>query len=393
VSAKQKLSQPRPRAAFFVCLSLVLLACTSIPVCADSLEEGARSLARRTASTLRGASVTCESRNLSTLKEAEFLSFTSAFQKELESRDVKIVKREEGPSVLLTLSEGVNGYTGIVRIQRGESSDVFMESLASELKSSGEAGPSMGLQKELIFSQEEPLLDVDVSHYVPQYLYTLGKQEFKIYEWKGSNWQFLRASVLPRKRIPSRDLRAVVGHSVDAIAARFPGEACRTGMQPWHCGPEALSLVPSSVNWELIENKKLPSWLSAAQFAIDSKKALVITGEDGLARVYSEGPDAVATVPDWGSEIASAYSGCGKGWQILVTGKGDWSVPDRLAAMELDGEKFTRVTESIDFPGPIITLHETASDKIPGGEMAIAVVRNLRTGLYEIYRITITCPN
>jgi hypothetical protein len=396
VSAKQKLSPPRLRAGFFSCLSLALVfAFTTISTRGDSLEDGARSLARRTAATIRSASVTCEARNLSSLKEAEFLSFAAAFQKELQNRDVKIVKSEGGASVLLTLSETVDGYTGVVGVQRGESSYVLMESLAGELKSgSGEAGTTMGLQKELMFSQEEPLVDADIFRYEPKYLNTLGKQLWAFYEWKQDKWELFRSRILPRKRIPSRDLRGVVRYSIDATAALFPGEVCRTGIHlPWECEPNKVHLRPSSVDWELIEDKKLPPWLSAAQFEIDGQDALVITGEDGMARVYSQGSEAIATVPGWGSEIASTHSGCGKGWQILVTGKGDWGTPDSLTAMEFDREKLTRVSESIDLPGPIISLHQTTSDKIPDRDMAIAVVHNLHTGFYEIYRITISCPN
>jgi hypothetical protein len=338
--------------------------------------------------------VTCEARNLSTIQEAEFLSFTAAFQEELQGRDIKVVRREEGASVLLTLSESINGYVGVVRVQRGENSDVLMESMAGNVKSgNGQTGTTMGLQKQLMFSQEEPLLDADVIRYKPKFLDALGKQQVAIYEWKENKWEIFNSRVLPRKTIPSRDLRAVVGYSVDATAAVFPGEACRAGMEPWHCEPETFHLRPSSVDWELLESKKLPPWLSAAQFEINGQDALVITGEDGLARVYSQGTEAIAAIPGWGSAIASTHSGCGSGWQVLVTGRGDWSNPDRVAAVQIEDDKVSSISESVDVPGPIIAMHRTTSDKMPNHDMAIAVVHNLGTGLYEVYRIAISCPN
>jgi hypothetical protein len=395
VSAKQKLSPPPPRGWFFSCLLLAFVF-FSMPILsrADSLEDTARSLARRTALIVRGVSVICEARNLSTIQEAEFLSFTAAFRKELQDRDIKVVRREEGASVLLTLSENVNGYIGVVRVQREENSVVLMESLTGNVKSgNGQIGTAMGLQKEWMFSQEEPLLDADVIRYKPKLLYALGKQQIAIYEWKENKWELVNSTVLPRKKNPSRDLRAVVGYSVDATAAVFPGEACRIGMQPWHCEPEAFHLRPSSVDWQLIENKKLSPWLSAARLEINGRDALIVTGEDGLARVYFEKPEAIATIPGWGSEIASTHSGCGKGWQALVTGRGDWSTADSVTGIEIEGEKVMKVTESIDLPGPVIALHQTASDKELHRDMAIAVVHNLHTGSYEVYRLTITCAN
>jgi hypothetical protein len=395
VYAKQKLSPPRLRAVVFLCLLLaIVFLCTPAPSRADSLEDGARGLAGRTAGLVRNLAVAYESRNLARLQEAEFLAFSSAFQEELQKRGVNIVGREEAASVLLTLSENVNGYVAVVRVQRGENLVVLMGSLTGNAKSGrGQTGTTMGLQRELMFSQEEPLLDADVNRYKPKLLYALGKQQISIYEWKETEWEIVNSTVLPRKKNPSRDLWAVVGYSVDATAAVFPGEACRVGMQPWHCEPETYHLRPSSVDWQLVEKKKLPAWLSAAQFEINGQDALVITGADGLARVYSQEPEAIATIPGWGSEIASTHSGCGRGWQILVTGKGDWTTPDSVMGMEIEGEKVMKVTESIDLPGPVIALHQTASDKELHRDMAITVVHNLHTGFYEVYRLTITCSN
>jgi hypothetical protein len=395
VYAKIKLSPSSPRAVVFGSLFLaVVFLCAPTPSRADSLEDTGRALARRAVVLVRGVSVACEARNLSTIPEAEFLSFTAAFRQELQHQNIEIVRHEEGARIVLTLSEGLDKYVGVVSVQRGIVSDALIELVAGNVNSHNDQSvPTMSLHKELMLSEEDPLVDADVYRYMPNLLDVLGQHQKATYEWKENRWERVYFKLLPRRLAAKRDLRGVVWHSVDASGGHYPGEACRSGMQPWSCEPSTMYLRPSSVDWELVENRKLPPWLSAAQFETNGQDALVITGEDGLARVYSQGPEAITTIPGWGSEIASTHSGCGRGWQILATGKEDWSTPDSVTGIEIDSERVTKVTESVDLPGPVITLHETASDKKPDRDMAIAVVKNLHTGFYEVYRLTITCSN
>jgi hypothetical protein len=338
--------------------------------------------------------VACEARNLSTIPEAEFLNFIAAFRQELQHQNIEIVRHEEGARIVFTLSEGVDKYVGVVSIQRGKDPDAMIELVAGGVNSHNDQSvPTMSLHKELMLSQEDPLVDADVYRYSPSLLDVLGQRQKATYEWKENRWERVYFKLLPRKLAATRDLRGVVWHSADASGGHYPGEACRSGTQPWICEQSTMYLRPNSVDWELVENKRLPRWLSAAQFEMNGQEALLITGEDGLARVYSEGSEALTSIPGWGSEIASTHSGCGGGWQILATGKGDRSTPDSVTGMEIEGEKVTKVTESIDLPGPVIALHETTSDKKPDRDMAIAVVHNLHTGSYEVYRLTVTCSN
>jgi hypothetical protein len=126
---------------------------------------------------------------------------------------------------------------------------------------------------------------------------------------------------------------------------------------------------------------------------MSEKEAIIITGKDGLARLYSQGPEPIFTFPGWGSEIASIQSGCGHGWQILVTGKGDWTTPDSVQALEVDGDQLREMTPAIDFPGPVVGLHLSGSSPQSKTDGAMAIVRNLFTGRYEVYVLTINCPH
>ena len=72
--------------------------------------------------------------------------------------------------------------------------------------------------------------------------------------------------------------------------------------------------------------------------------------------MYEDGTEPVAVFPNWGSEIASVYSGCGSGWQLLVTGKADWTKPDEIQAIDIQDRRAQPVSDPMEFPGPIVAL-------------------------------------
>jgi hypothetical protein len=43
------------------------------------------------------------------------------------------------------------------------------------------------------------------------------------------------------------------------------------------------------------------------------------------------------------------------------------------------------LTETVDFPGPVMALWSS------GGNSALAIVRDLRTGKYAAYAVTVVC--
>jgi len=88
-----------------------------------------------------------------------------------------------------------------------------------------------------------------------------------------------------------------------------------------------------------------------------------------------------------GSGIASVRSGCGLGWQVLVTGNGDGAgAGETVTTFEIADREPVAVSQSVEFNGTITALW-TDSD----GTGAIAVSQNSETGRYEAYRLSIVC--
>jgi hypothetical protein len=398
VYAKQNVS-PRSRGRVILCTLLAFfLLFGPQPAHADSLEEAARALARKVWSSIRGTPVSCEFRNLSSLRSSEFAILTAAFQEELQRRGAKILPGDAAVPLVVSVTQNPTEYIGVVQIQRKENPETIMDTLGFV---KGPAAPqpafSIGLHRELLFSQDNPILDV-VLDTDTKHAHTLGTQEISSYEWRGAEWVLTGSERLPTHRPPERGGQGLYsGVGVDSQSVYLPGELCRIFFldgKGWSCERTTDHMPARTASPTAMAGKKLGAWISAAQFDTDGKTKIVVTGQDGIARLYEDGAEPVAVFSNWGSEIASVYSGCGSGWQLLVTGKGDWTNTDEIQAIDINERQAQSVSVPLEFPGPIIALHTPAArtpDNAAANARAVAVARNLQTGRYEAYQLSITC--
>jgi hypothetical protein len=365
---------------------------------ADTLEESAHLLARKVWASVHGSSVTLKFRNLSSLRSTEFASVSAAFQEELQRRGVKILPADAAVSLVVSVTQNPTQYIGVVQIQRKETIETVMDTIGLvKGPSAPEPAFSLVLHKELLFSSDSPILDV-VLDADAKHAYALGVQEIGSYEWRGAEWVPTGAEHLPVHGSPERAEQGLYsGVLTDAAAAYLPGEVCRISFldgKGWNCERTTEHIPVRTVSPAALAGKRVGAWISAAQFETEGKMKIVVTGQDGLARLYEEGAEPVAIFPNWGSEIASVYSGCGSGWQVLVTGNGDWVTSDAIQAIDLKDRRAQSVSAAMEFAGPIVTLHTPATrtaDNAAANARAVAVARNLQTGRYEAYQLSISC--
>jgi len=400
VYAKQKLSPLRSRGRFSLRLVLLafLVACPGFSR-ADSLEEGARALARKAGSSLHGVSISYEGQNLSSLSGKEFSNLSAVFQEELLRLGAKILPVDAAAAIVLTVTENPNAYIGIVQIRRKESSENVMEVLGPiEGAPAAELTYGLMVHKEFLFAQDAPILDL-VFEGDARHASVLGTQAMASYELQGDRWTLTGAGQLPVHRSSHREPRGFLYFGINSQAAYLPGEVCTVSMpdaQGWKCEKYSGAIPIRSVSPDTVAEKKMGLWISAAQLGPAQATRIVATGLDGLARLYEDGPDPVAVFSGWGSEIASVHSRCGSGWQLLVTGQGDWTRTDTIQAMEIQERQAQPVSSPLEVAGAVTALHalapQFAGDGATGAS-ALAVVRNLQTGRYEAYRLSITCSN
>jgi len=112
----------------------------------------------------------------------------------------------------------------------------------------------------------------------------------------------------------------------------------------------------------------------------------VLSGLDGRAQLLNSNAEPVANVGGWGSQIVGLQSGCGAGWQVLATQSRDFNDLDAVQAYEIVNRKPVPVSTPIEFAGPITELWPLSD-----GSEAIAISRDLQTGAYEAFRLSVSC--
>lgn len=366
---------------------------------ADSIEDATRNLARKAAAAVHGSVVNLDPRNLSSLKAAEFSHLRAVFQEELLRHGVKVSTNSGAVKIVLTVTGHLTGYVGVAEIRRLDGTTTEIESLGRMADSSpGNPQAGITLRKEFLFAQERPIEDV-VFSVDRKHAYALGLQEVYSYERTGEQWTPVETERLPIRAALNREVRGFLETGTDTWTAYFLGELCRKSKadgNAWRCESYREPMPIRSVPEEMLAAKKSPPWFSAARFEEDGHPRLMLAGRDGIARLYEDGSEPVSTYSEWGSEIASIQSGCGKGWQILITGKGDWAAADSMQAVEIQDRATQAVSQSVDFGGPVVALHNPSPKNSTGASDAsdaVAIVHDLESGRYEAYRLTITCGN
>ncbi len=393
----------------------------------SSLAAASRQLADKIAAALPPReAIFLDLRNLSSMSGLEVAEVRRTLESELQSRGLQLVPRSAAPraEVRLTLSETPDGFLWVVEVPRApaDAPQVEMVSLPKP-GSSGTAprAPELLLEKKLIWEQEEQILDVallqDSSGPAPMML-ILEPKKVSLYRRQSDRWELRHSYDVPTEKPWPRDLRGQIlledhffqihlpGIECDGDAWKAITMECEEIATPWTLSSargqsEDYGLAPRQ-NFFLerpspgVENpRKLAPFYSYASVVDEKNETFSIyTGLDGRTRIYGEDsdePEANSNEPEaviagWGSEIAGLESDCGNHSQVLATQPGDAAVPDAVRAFEIINRRVVAVSPAVELPGPVIVLW-TGSDN---GKV-IAVVRNLKTGRYEAYQLSISC--
>jgi hypothetical protein len=204
-------------------------------------------------------------------------------------------------------------------------------------------------------------------------------------------------------RDPRGRIRAV-GPGFDAylpgLVCRFTATAtaadCRASGDPWvlESGARAMLLA----NFEITRNyfdgrvstqagqrKTVPPFYSAAAIEDRGNSLWLLALVDGRTQIFDAAFDPAGVIPGWGSDIAGTDARCGAGQQVLVTRPTDGSEPDAIQAFTLVNRSPASLGAALPMPGPVTALWPS------GGGGAVAVVRELETGKYAAYLITLAC--
>jgi len=289
------------------------------------------------------ASVRLTVKNVSSLDGGRVGDFTSALEEQLQQRGLKIENGgAAGESIDVTIAENLRQFIFAGAIEHGDSREIALEALdRAKAEPKSEASARVRLQRELIWSQREPLLDFLVipaaSADGARRLFVLEPRRLVVYRAVAEGWQVAESHPLLDYRV-QRDARGFFasprGDSTEPFRFYVPGERCDVSM--------------------------------------------------GGAITLSCGDDA-SPVVNMQRDFAAIGGACG-GERGLASGHGDRTEPDALSVVEGDGPYQKTGDEEMAFPGPILALRAGEAENT-----ARVIWRDLRTGEYEAGIVTASC--
>lgn len=376
--------------------------------------EAAGELARRiVASVGPRRAVALKIRNLSTLRAADVSEVLSVLANELQAHGIRLGE-EASPDaeVIVTVSENIRGFLLVAQIRKGESEEVAMVPFARPSGAAASVESDLvRLEKKLLWEQEAPILDVAPISAGAGALLVLGPDKVSLLEKKGTGWTERQSASIPVASPWPRDLRGRLLVEDDGFWAYLPGMVCggiveasplritmdcREADDPWpiHAGGQLVGYAHFAARRNSFDGRvepaqprrtELPPFFSAAGIPAHDRLLWLVAGVDGQTRLFGDGAEPEAAFDGWGSDVAAVKTSCGSGWQVLATGTGDAQSADSIRVLEISGREANAVSAPLALPGPVTALW-------PAGENStIAVTRNLKSGRYEAYSLSIVC--
>jgi hypothetical protein len=346
---------------------LVLVGCYAR---AESLDDAARALAKKIQARL-GPTETARvaSRNLSSLPASEAAKAQAALERALARR----VRNPMPVDILLTFSENVRGLLLVTEIRRESGTEIDLVEFRLD-PAPVSARPELAIEKKQIWQQAEPILDVAVV--AGQMLVLDGRQVVR-YERNGSKWELMDTAAFPPVNL--RDPRGRLEVAGDAFSAEIPGEICKGTWKPaltMQC--EQGGRFSAARNTLDLNDGRGPFFQQAELGGVD-----LVAELDGHTRIYDAAHNLTGVFEGWGSDLVAIADACG-GKHVAGSAPGDRQAPDSIALYDLVNGTPVRVSEPAALPGPVTALWSSDTG-------ALAVARNLSTGTYEAYALSIDC--
>jgi hypothetical protein len=374
-------------------------------------DDAASELAGQIAAHLgRNASITFEMQNRSALGADEIAEAARALRAQLRSRGVRVlVTKHPVPKVVVTLTDNARGVLWIAQIQRGDAQDVVM---AQALKPQAYPTPgpeALVLRSTPVFEQAIPILDlaqISPPGATEPMLLVLDTEKVALYSKQESGWVIQQSLPLARSNPWPRDPRGrLVVREAGAFEAFTPGSKCQGTLTPslmldctasdagWPVGSDDSTAAHFVTERNYFDGKmttsgqqnQAPEFFTTASVPAEPAQFRIYANLDGRARMFGKGPQPVAVFDGWGSDIVTVRSGCRDGFQILATSSGSLSQADSIRAFSIRGREAVPASAPVEFRGPITALWPT-----PDGAAALAVQRNLATGMYDAFSVSIS---
>lgn len=320
---------------------LVVACCVCIPVAADddaALRETAQKLAERVAAIpgLQSA-LRLEWHPDATWLEGESERWIEMLRDEFERRALNLTRDAGVPALDVFSAETPTQVVFTVKAHVAERDEVRIVSIARALLPPG-ASPAapIRLERQMIYESPDRILDAaSLENGAKGGLVLLLYKNFELVAWRvDARGVVIQSVLLNAANVkPSRDPRAEIMMRGTVVSVEVPGKACEF------------------------------SWESPADLKCRAEK------------------------PAWRLETQLTSPCDASDWKLFSSG----GEPNAKAALQLVPDGAPRESSAAvlsEFPGPILNMNG-----VQDPSSALVIARNLRTGNYEVYKITLACGN
>jgi len=357
-------------------------------------------------------------RNISSLGDDDVFTIRRALRAELRRLGVRPAETGRAAAeVRVTLSENAQGYLWIAEVQSEKSREVTMMPVERPQPEGLRPNPdSLVIRKTRVFEQDGPILDLaflKTEAETDARILVLDLDAVSIYTRDGAAWRRERSVPVVRSRPWPRDPRGRLIFRIEGSFDAFtPGVRCSGAVQPtlsldcresedpWpldgaESGGTSAYFTPGRnfFDGRLQQDgggvNSVPPFFSAASLRQGGAVLWAFAGLDGRTQLLQKGPEPLAIIEGWGSSVVAIKSSCGSGWQLLSTRAGSLTEPDALQAYEISaarGDKAVAVSAPVEFSGPVTALWPTSDSST-----AVAVCRDVKTGRYAAFSLSVSC--
>jgi len=390
---------------------LVLVLMQAPLILANEWRASEEQLARKIAAATGPGAVALDVTNQSSLSRADVEEVRRGLLTELGSLGVRLVNADQAAAtVQITFSENLQNYVWVAEIHLGsnEGSVVMVATPRPSLAAAEHPVAALMIQKTLLWTDENRILDVALVNSSPQYMIVLEPESVVLFKFQNGRAQHEQSLAVTHLHPWPRDLRGrLILRKDHLFDAYLPGVFCRSSTtapivlhcyesdDPWPLGTDQSGLsaffTPSrnfftgALSPGIEKQTTVKAFYSAAVLPRDKYKLWIIATVDGQVHFLDGVSDQTAARVNWGSDIAGVRSGCGLGWQVLVSGNLD-GASETVQAFEIADREPVVIGQPEEFSGQITALWSDSD-----GTSAIAVSQNSETGKYEAYRLSILC--
>jgi hypothetical protein len=326
---------------------------------AATLEDSAKEFAQRIAAALPGReNVTCEIRNQSSLRTDETARVEQTLKAELADRGVRLTSSGAAISVVVTLSENFKDYVWTGEIRQGETSRVVL--ITAKRSQENRILPSsmpVAIRSEKFWEGPERILDAG-----------------EVSDGVGKSWVVLLLTHGVRILDRQTGFANTIEITPNQSASRDPEGFLKVSRSGATVGFFFLTRV-CSASLETLD-------LIGCSPTQGSNGGVIV----GMIPILGDAAPPGPPQPGKGTEVIMT-SVCNGSRQFLATGAGDYSRTDSLQVFQMESDRAVAISAELNFPGPITALHAGITVQ----DAPSAVVRNLTTGNYEAYRLSISC--